>query len=184
MSLTCLSTNLPMYLSINIACNSLYSSTYCAVCHPIDLLVYFCIYLPPYPSLFSSVIPSANLLPRWLSGKEPTCQGRRRQGRGFHPWIRKIPWRRRWPPTPAFLPGKFRGQRSLLRESPGGRKESDTAEHSTNTSISVSTCLPPYPPIKWLSICESIHYDPSTSLSKNFQPIYILSIFISTSIFI
>ena len=50
-----------------------------------------------------------------------------------------------------------------------------------NTCISVSTCPPPYPPIKWLSICESIHYDPSTYLSTIFQPIYILPIFISTS---
>ena len=32
---------------------------------------------------------------------------------GFDPWVRKIPWRRKWPPTPVFLPGKFHGQRSL-----------------------------------------------------------------------
>ena len=25
----------------------------------------------------------------------------------------KIPWRRKWQPTPVFLPGKFHGQRSL-----------------------------------------------------------------------
>ena len=24
---------------------------------------------------------------------------------GFNPWIRKIPWRRKWHPTPVFLPG-------------------------------------------------------------------------------
>ena len=29
------------------------------------------------------------------------------------PWIWKIPWRRRWQPTPVFLPGEFHGQRSL-----------------------------------------------------------------------
>ena len=28
-------------------------------------------------------------------------------------WIRKISWRRKWQPTPAFLPGKFHGQRSF-----------------------------------------------------------------------
>ena len=28
-------------------------------------------------------------------------------------WIRKIPWRRKWQPTPVFLPGKSRRQRSL-----------------------------------------------------------------------
>ena len=26
----------------------------------------------------------------------------------------KIPWRRKWQPTPVFLPGKFHGQRSLV----------------------------------------------------------------------
>ena len=30
-----------------------------------------------------------------------------------NPWVRKIPWRRAWQPTPVFLPGKFHGQRSL-----------------------------------------------------------------------
>ena len=27
----------------------------------------------------------------------------------FDPWIRKIPWRRKWQPTPVFLPGEFHG---------------------------------------------------------------------------
>ena len=38
------------------------------------------------------------------------------------PWVRKILWRRKWQPTPAFLPGKFSGQRSLMGYSPWGRK--------------------------------------------------------------
>ena len=33
---------------------------------------------------------------------------------GFQLWVRKIPWRRKWQPTPIFLPGKFHGQRSLV----------------------------------------------------------------------
>ena len=49
-------------------------------------------------------------LPWWLSGKEHTCQCRRH---GFDPWVGKIPWRRKWQPTPVFLPGKSHGQRSL-----------------------------------------------------------------------
>ena len=44
------------------------------------------------------------------------------------PWVGKIPWTRKWQPTPAFLPGKFHGQRSLVGYSPWGRKESDTTE--------------------------------------------------------
>ena len=46
----------------------------------------------------------------------------------FDPWVGKSPWRREWQPTPVFLPGEFHGQRSLVGYSPGGRKESDTAE--------------------------------------------------------
>ena len=30
------------------------------------------------------------------------------------PWVRKIPWRRKWQSTPVFLPGKCHGQRSLV----------------------------------------------------------------------
>ena len=44
----------------------------------------------------------------------------------FHPWIRKISWRRKWQPTPVFMPGKFRRQRSLEGYSPWVCKESDT----------------------------------------------------------
>ena len=35
-------------------------------------------------------------------------------GQGFDPWVRKIPWRRKWQLTPVFLPGKSHGQRSLV----------------------------------------------------------------------
>jgi len=36
----------------------------------------------------------------------------------FNPWVRRIPWRRQWQPTPVFLPGEFHGQRSLVGYSP------------------------------------------------------------------
>ena len=45
-----------------------------------------------------------------LSDKESACQCRRQ---GFSLLVGKIPWRRKWQPTPVFLPRKFRGQRSL-----------------------------------------------------------------------
>ena len=47
---------------------------------------------------------------------------------GFDPWVRKIPWRRKWQPTAVLLPGKSHGQRNLVGYSPWGRKESDTTE--------------------------------------------------------
>ena len=31
----------------------------------------------------------------------------------FSPWVGKVPWRRKWKPTPVFLPGEFHRQRSL-----------------------------------------------------------------------
>ena len=39
-----------------------------------------------------------------------------------------LPWRRKWQPTPVFLPGKSHGWRSLTGYSPWGRQESDTTE--------------------------------------------------------
>ena len=38
--------------------------------------------------------------------------------RGFNPWVRKIPWRRAWKPSPVFLPGESHGQRSLVGYNP------------------------------------------------------------------
>ena len=46
----------------------------------------------------------------------------RRRRPGFNPWVGKIPWRRKWQPTPLFLPGKLHGQRSLASYSPWGHK--------------------------------------------------------------
>ena len=41
---------------------------------------------------------------------------------GFDPWVRKIPWRRDWQPTPVFLPGESHGRRSLVGYGPWGRR--------------------------------------------------------------
>ena len=46
---------------------------------------------------------------------------------GFDPWVRKIPWRREWQPTPLFLPGEFHGQR-MTGYGSWGHKESDMTE--------------------------------------------------------
>ena len=44
---------------------------------------------------------------------------------GFNPWVRKIPRRRKWQPTPVFLPGESHRQRSLAGCSPWGRQGLD-----------------------------------------------------------
>jgi len=67
-------------------------------------------------------------------GKESAYQYRRHRRQGFNPWVGKIPWSRKWQPTPVFLPGEPHGQRNLAGFSPWGHKESDTTEvtdHST-----------------------------------------------------
>ena len=56
--------------------------------------------------------------PCGTSGKEPDHQCRRYKRLGFDPWVGKIPWKRKWQPTPVFLPGEFHGQRSLVAYSP------------------------------------------------------------------
>ena len=88
-------------------------------------------------------IPSSFGLRKWCSDKESACQCRRY---GFHPWVRKIPWSRKWQPTPVFLPGELHGQRSLLGYSPWGGKESDMTEHvcvCTHTHTHTHTHLLP-----------------------------------------
>ena len=59
------------------------------------------------------MLQSLEGLPRWRGGKESTCQCRRCERPGFEPSEEKIPWSRRWQPTPVFLPGKLSGWRNL-----------------------------------------------------------------------
>ena len=63
------------------------------------------------------------------------------RGPGFDPWVRKIPWRRKWQPTPVFLPGKSHGWRSLAGYSPWGRKELDTTERLHFHFFHFSYCI-------------------------------------------
>ena len=79
--------------------------------------------------------------PGGSDGKEPACNVGDQAG--FHPQVRKIPWRRKWQPTPAFLPGESHGQRSLAGYSPWVRKESDTTERLTFSLFSQSQALEP-----------------------------------------
>ena len=51
--------------------------------------------------------------------KESACQCRRWR---FDPRDGKISWRKKWQPTPEFLPGESHGQRNLLGYSPQGCK--------------------------------------------------------------
>ena len=62
---------------------------------------------------------------------------------GLDPWVRKIPCRRKWQPTPVLLPGKTHRQRSLVGCSPWGHKESDMTEQLREHAQPVCQCSPP-----------------------------------------
>ena len=85
-------------------------------------------------------------IPMWLSCKDTTCQCRRC---GFDPWVGKVPWRKKWQPTPVFLPGKSHGQRSLTGYSPWACKESDVTERTHTSLLGVEG---------WLLAFSGIHF--------------------------
>ena len=65
---------------------------------------------------------------RWLSGGESACKCKRPR---FDSWVGKNCWRRKWQPTPVFLPGKSHGQRSLAGYRLWDHKRSDTTQRHT-----------------------------------------------------
>ena len=67
------------------------------------LRIIFCIFHKFLVSLFW-----VSLVAQWSR----ICLQCRR--RGFDTWVGKIPWRKKWQPTPVFLPGKFHGERNLV----------------------------------------------------------------------
>ena len=73
----------------------------------------------------------AHALPWWLRQWRICLQCRRP---GFHPCVRKIPWRRKRQPIPVFLPGKSRGQRTLAGDSPWGRRVRHDRATGTRTA--------------------------------------------------
>ena len=89
-----------------------------------------------------SILLSARLPWWWLRWLRicPQC------GRpGFSPWVRKIPWRGEWRPTPAFLSGESHGQRSLEGCSPLGNRESEPTEPPTQPPFYFSDKIVPGP---------------------------------------
>ena len=73
---------------------------------------------------------------------ERNCLSSRRHERHkLSPRVRKIPWRRKWQPTPVLLPGKSHGQRSLAGYSPWGHR---VGHHwATNTQFHRHPVPPP-----------------------------------------
>ena len=61
--------------------------------------------------------------PSDLLVEDPACQSRSHSRRGFYPWFRKIPRRRKWQPTPVFFPGESHRLMNLVGYSPWSCKE-------------------------------------------------------------
>ena len=93
----------PCWHIINLKCTGMWFLVYPQSCAAITTIS------------FRTSCTQKKVLSRWLGGKENTCQCRRLR---FDPWFSKMPWRRKWQPTPVFLPGRFHGQRSLAGYSP------------------------------------------------------------------
>ena len=94
--------------------------------------------------------------PDGLADKESPSQCKIHRKWGFDPWIRKIPWSRKWQLTPVFLPGKSLGQRSLMGYTPWGCKESkhDWATKHIKAHVSI---LPVYS-LEWEELMKHLQY--------------------------
>ena len=56
----------------------------------------------------------------------------------FSPWIRKIPWRRKWQPTPTVLPGESHGQGNLVGYRLRGVTEQSDTTLGLNNDITMT----------------------------------------------
>ena len=89
----------------------------------------------------SNLVIFNSRLPRWHSSKY-ACQRRRCR---FNPWVGKIPWERKWQPTPVFLSGKSHGQKSLVGYSPWGHKRAGhnlETKHQQSLAVTYFSVVP------------------------------------------
>ena len=93
--------------------NSLHIEGYLSIYIPIYLSVYLSLWINKY---VWNISYRASLVAQMVNNL-PAMQEIR-----FDLWVRKIPWRREWQPTPVFLPGEFHGQRSLEGYSQWGHR--------------------------------------------------------------
>ena len=101
----------------------------------------------------------------WLSGKDSSCQYRSCRTCRFDPWVGKTLWRRKWQPTPVFLPGKSHGQRSLAGYCPWGCKELDTAEHACRHATIFLVWIALFPQVPDPPLLEHNHSCSDSALS-------------------
>ncbi|KAB0341498.1 hypothetical protein FD754_018424, partial [Muntiacus muntjak] len=108
-----------------------------------------------------------------LSGKEPTHWCRSHGRCGFDPWVRKIPWRRKWLPILVFLPGEPHRHRSLVGYNsicvPGFDPGLNMMTGITpiNPMIPGLGLVPPPPPTEVAVVKEIIHCKSCTLFPQN-----------------
>ena len=97
-----------------------------------------CVFLNTQNSLFCSFLAgSVSEKPNCSAGDHLQCKRL-----GFDPRARKSPWRRKWQPTPVFLPGESLGQRSLAGYSPWGFKSRTRLSDLTTTTANHGIAFP------------------------------------------
>ena len=71
----------------------------------------------------------------WPSGQESACLCRRPSRRWYNPWVRKIPWRRKWQPIPVFLLENPMDRGAWWAVVHGVAEESHTAKGLNNSNV-------------------------------------------------
>ena len=84
------------------------------------------------PSIFPSIRVFSNKSVLESGGQRLQCRRL-----GFNSFIRKIPWRRKWQPTPVFLPGKSHGYRAWRAQSIGSQKRQTWLKRLNNNNSSL-----------------------------------------------
>ena len=109
------------HLNLFVSCtvvslNRKLKAVYAQSCHCFFVCFLFAcfVYFMAFPEIWASLVAQ---MVKNLCGRP-----------GLDPWVRKIPWRRKWQSSPLSLPGKSHEQRSLAGYSPWDHRESDTTE--------------------------------------------------------
>ena len=90
--------------------------------------------------IFRQVLRSLRGFPGGSVVKNPSPM-QETQETWVNPWVRKIPWWKKWQPDPVFLPEKPYGERSLVNYSPWHCKELEPTNSHTHTHVCVCVCV-------------------------------------------
>ena len=103
--------------------------------------------LPLHGIIILSTLPMG--FPGGASSKESSCQCRRHKRHKFNPWVKKIPWRRKWQSTPMFLHEKI-----SWTEEPGRLQSMEPQSRTWLSYQAQGSCEP----LEGLNVCDSLLY--------------------------